>query len=124
MKITRLEDVTTWKAARQLTHLKYMATEGRGFQRDADLLRQMRGAAVSAMANIAEGFDSGSDPEFRRFLKIARRSVTELQSHLYVAADRKYIDQKGFEGLYSSTLDVKNLIGGFLRHLKKSRLST
>lgn len=79
---------------------------------------------MSAMANIAEGFDSGSDPEFRRFLKIARRSATELQSHLYVAADRKYIDQKGFESLYAGTRDLKNLIGGFLRHLKKSRIST
>jgi len=35
------------------------------------------------MRNIAEGFDSGTNPEFIRFLKIARRSASEVQSELY-----------------------------------------
>ncbi|MBI5034255.1 MAG: four helix bundle protein [Chloroflexi bacterium] len=45
------------------------------------------------MHNIAEGFDSGSDPEFIRFLKMAHRSASETQSELYLALDRKYICQ-------------------------------
>lgn len=43
------------------------------------------------MHNIAEGFDSGMDAEFIRFLKMARRSASEVQSELYLALDRKYI---------------------------------
>jgi four helix bundle protein len=39
------------------------------------------------MANIAEGFDAGSDAEFIRFLGYARRSASEVQSHLYIALD-------------------------------------
>lgn len=123
MKITRLEDVEAWKAARSLTSLVYSLTEAKVFDRDFELRRQMRGASISAMANIAEGFDAGSDPEFRRFLRIARRSVTELQSHLYVAIDRHYLDQNEFDRIYSRSLHVKNLVGGFLRHLKKPRIS-
>jgi four helix bundle protein len=124
MKITRIEDVEAWKAARRLTNLTYVVTEAKPFDRDFELRRQMRGCAVSAMANIAEGFDSGSDPEFRRFLKIARRSVTELQSHLYVALDRRYLEQERFHHIYAQTRDVKSLVGGFLRHLKKPRTPT
>jgi hypothetical protein len=44
-------------------------------------------AAASVMANIAEGFDAGSDAEFIRFLGYARRSASEVQSHLYIALD-------------------------------------
>ena len=51
------------------------------------------------MDNIAEGFDSGSGPEFIRFLKIVRRSASEVQSELYQALDRKYIAEAGRQRL-------------------------
>jgi len=62
----------------------------------------MISSAISAMANIAEGFDSGSDAEFARFLRISQRSATEFQSHLYVAADRTYLQPESFTRLYTS----------------------
>ena len=43
------------------------------------------------MHNIAEGFDSGTNAEFIRFLRYAKRSCTEVQSELYVALDEEYI---------------------------------
>jgi len=43
------------------------------------------------MHNIAEGFDSETNPEFVRFLRYAKRSYTEIQSELYVARDQHYI---------------------------------
>ena len=70
----------------------------------------MQRAAVSIMANIAEGFDSGSNREFIRFLGYALRSTTELQSHLYVALDQGYLDQQGFNALFDLTTGCKNLI--------------
>ena len=45
------------------------------------------------MANIAEGFDAGSDAEFIRFLGYSRRSASEVQPHLYIALDQGYIIQ-------------------------------
>src|SRR5262249_37040639 len=122
MKITRFEEIDAWKAARRLAHEIFVITEGREFERDLFLLREMRSTTTSIMANIAEGFDSASHAEFSRFLKISRRSATELQSHLYVAIDRGYLNQKRFDELYKASNDVKNLIGGFLRYLKPSKL--
>jgi four helix bundle protein len=70
------------------------------------------------MHNIAEGFDSGSDPEFIRFLKIARRSASEVQSELYLAFDRKYIGQNELTTAYNLATDSKKLINGLIGYLR------
>ncbi len=72
------------------------------------------------MANIAEGFDSQSNREFIKFLWYALRSASEVQSHLYVALDQRYLDKEGFEDVYLKTVSVKKLILGFIRYLKTS----
>jgi four helix bundle protein len=70
------------------------------------------------MSNIAEGFDSGSNREFLKFLAYALRSASELQSHLYVALDQGYVSGEVFDKLYGQARTVKNLIGGFRRYLR------
>ena len=49
------------------------------------------------MANIAEGFGRRSDKEFANFLNISHASACEVQSHLYIALDLNYINQKIFD---------------------------
>ena len=121
MKITRFEDIEAWKATRKLSRLVLEITNNRKFSKRADLKGQLRRAAASAMANIAEGFDSGSDAEFGRFLRIARKSAREVQSHLYSAVDQNAIDEEHFDKLYGVAEDVRRLIGGFLRYLSSGR---
>jgi len=120
MKITQFEDIEGWKAARKLAQAVSQAIRNRSFG-DSTLVRQMRKCTISAMANIAEGFDSGTDGEFVRFLRIACRSVTELQSHFYVALDDRFLEQPDFDALYAKAHETKAIIGGFIRYLKKSR---
>jgi four helix bundle protein len=71
MKITRFEDIEGWKGARKLARDLKLATRNQSRAWDPYLVRQMRKCAISARANIAEGFDSGTDREFTRFLRIA-----------------------------------------------------
>lgn len=118
MKIARFEDIEAWKSARVLRKRLDDATRSRFFDEDRDLRRQIRKAAVSAMANIAEGFDGGTDLEFRRFLRIAKRSATEIQSHLYAALDSRHLGREDFDELYEGCVKVKALIGGFIRYLE------
>lgn len=75
--ISRFEDLIAWQKERVLTNKVYELTNRGEFARDFALRNQIRRAASSVMHNIAEGFDAGSDPEFIRFLKIARRSASE-----------------------------------------------
>jgi len=120
MGIRRFEDIEAWQAARKLMNMVYDATEGSVFDTDRDLRRQIRKAAVSSMSNIAEGFDAGSDNEFQRFLRMAQRSATEVQSELYVALDRGYLERAGFDALYDQARQTRRLIGGFIRYLHSS----
>ena len=81
-KITRFEDLQSWQKARQFTNAIYDLTGHLEFAKDFRLRDQIQSAAGSTMHNIAEGFDAGSDAEFIRFLKMARRSASEVQSQL------------------------------------------
>lgn len=119
MRINRCEDLDAWKVAREFTRMIYRISDEPTFYGDLNLQRQMRHASTSAMANIAEGFESGTDREFIRFLRIAKRSAAEVQSHLYVAIDRGYISKDVFTPAYRRCEDVKHLIGGLMRYLRK-----
>ena len=121
MKIERFEDVQGWQMGRELAKLVYEVAHKGDFARDFKLRDQIRDAALSVMANIAEGFDAGSDAEFIRFLGYSRRSASEVQSHLYIALDQGYIIQKEFDAIYDRAVETKRLVGGFIRYLKKSR---
>jgi four helix bundle protein len=74
------------------------------------------------MHNIAEGQDAGSDPDFARFLRIARRSASEVQSELYLALDRGYIAATDLQKTYALADDVKRLINGLIAYLQKSEV--
>lgn len=117
-KINRFEDLQSWQKARLLANQVYNLTRQRDFSRDYGLRDQIRRAAGSTMHNIAEGFEAGSDAEFSRFLKIARRSASEVQSQLYLALDLKYISQKELETVYEIATEIKKLINGFLAYLQ------
>ena len=122
--IQRFEDIEAWKEARNLTREIYWSSSRGGFRKDFGVRDQLQRASVSVMANIAEGFDGGSNREFLKFLGYAVRSTTEVQSHLYVALDQGYIDQEAFTSLYGVTVRVKNLTSGFMRYLRsRSRTS-
>jgi len=124
MGISRFEDIEAWKAARELTKSIYKITSDDRFSNDYGLRDQIQRAAVSIMANIAEGFDSQSNRSFIQFLGYALRSATEVQSHLYVAVDQAYIEQNGFKNLYQQAGQAKSLIHGFMRYLRNAERST
>jgi four helix bundle protein len=71
------------------------------------------------MDSIAEGFDDGSSREFIRFLGYSQRSCGEVQSQLYRALDREYIDEAQFRTVYELASDCRKQIKGFRKYLRK-----
>ena len=116
--IRNFEDIQAWQEARKLANHVYDLIEITSLRRDYGLSDQIRRAAGSAMQNIAEGFDAGSPTEFIRFLRYARRSTSEVQSQLYLAFDRAYMDRAQFQTVYDQATSVKKLINAFIRYLK------
>lgn len=117
--ISRFEDINAWQEARILVKMIYKLTSSGAFARDYGLRDQIQRASVSAMTNIAEGFDCESKLEFARFLGIARRSAVEVQSLLYTAFDIEYINDVQLKENYEQARKTKALIGGFKHSLKK-----
>ena len=121
MKVNRFEELECWKQARALTGFVYDLCDSRSLGRDRRLRDQITGASISIMNNIAEGFDSLSNTEFKRFLSYSRRSVSEVQSCGYVALDRKLITQEDFRFLYDQSEITRKIIDGLLRYLRAKR---
>jgi four helix bundle protein len=118
VKIERFEDVKAWQEARVLVKMIYEATKSnKDITGDYRFRDQIQAAAVSIMSNVAEGFSRRSTKEFGQFLFIAKGSVGEVQSQLYVALDQSYIKKDKFDELYSKCDEVARLISGFIRYL-------
>lgn len=119
MKIEKFEDIEAWPLARELTRMVYALTQKLEFSKDRELKGQIRDAAGSAMHNVAEGFDSETNVEFIRFLRYAKRSCSEVQSELYVAADEKYVTPAEFKTVYEQARNTRAAVRGFINHLRK-----
>ena len=78
----RFEDIQAWQKAREVTRMVYEVTAREQFAKDFGLRSQIQRASVSIMANIAEGFGRHGNPEFARFVEIAKASEAEVLNHL------------------------------------------
>ena len=119
--IQRFEDFVAWQKARTLTAAIYRASEAGTFARDFPLKDQIRGAAISIMSNIAEGFERGKPTEFHQFLCIAKGSCAELRSQLYVGLDANHLPQVAFESLMNQAIEVGRLVGGLRESVERRR---
>jgi four helix bundle protein len=118
--ILRFEDIDGWKMARELTKDVYSITANGSFAQDYGLRDQIRRAAVSVMSNIAEGFERDGNKEFCNFLSIAKGSVAEVRSQLYVALDQGYISESEFQTIYVKANDNGRVIAGLMKYLRSS----
>jgi four helix bundle protein len=118
MKITSFTEIDSWKEARKLVVEVYKLTQQNKIKNDFGLKDQLQRASVSIMSNIAEGFDSGSKKSFISFLNYSYRSASEVESLFYVLKDINYINENDFEEFVSKIINIKKLIGGFVKYLK------
>jgi four helix bundle protein len=117
----KFEEIQAWQKARQVTSMVYELTVEGSFARDFGLRDQIRRASISIMANIAEGHGRRSDKEFANFLNIARGSVSEVQSHPYVALDLKYINQISFSRLYDLLEEISRMTMALSQRLRSQQ---
>ena len=102
----RFEKLTVWQSSRRLAGEIYTVTKS--FPKDElfGLTGQLRRAAVSVSANIAEGSGRNSDPDFAHFLELSYGSAMEVASLLFIAADVGYITLESRDTLLGLTSEV------------------
>jgi len=115
--ITKFEDIEAWQQARALAGKVYALCRTGELSRDWGLRDQMQRAAVSVMANIAEGFGRQGRKELIQFLKIARGSCTEVQSHLYLAMDAELLTAEQFSEAQAKAARTGRKISAFINYL-------
>ncbi len=116
------EDLPIWKEAKDLTVQIYIITKEEKLKRDYGLSEQIRRAAISISSNIAEGFDRSSKKEFIKSLYIAKGSVLEVRSQLFLCKELGYLDGDFSEKLLEQTRSLSRQIGALISYLKKRNL--
>ncbi len=121
--IRRFEEIEAWKTARELTTLVYRLSGVGQFERDFGLKNQMQRAAVFVMSNIAEGFESATQPQFIKYLSYAKASAGEVRSQLYVARDLHYIAQADFGIAFDLAEKASAQLARFITYLERNKRS-
>ncbi len=117
-KVERFEDLFVWQKAHQLVLCVYKATKN--FPKDElyGLVSQIRRAAVSVPANIAEGYRKRTKAEKQRYLTIAHASLEETRYHLILSQDLGYCDTMEMRGLAE---EVSKLLTLYYRKIEDFR---
>lgn len=119
MKITRsirdFTDLEVWKVARELRREMYMVAKGLPDYEKYGLAGQIRRAATSVTANIAEGFGRFGYQENAQLCRQARGSLYELRDHLTTCIDEAYLTLAEGKRLDALAQSVARLLNGYLR---------
>lgn len=112
------EEINAWQESRILIRSIRSICIKSNVKRDFAFIDQITRASRSISANIAEGFESITTPEFITFLSYAKRSAGEVRSHLYDALDANYISKEEFEQLAEQTKRIVKMIAKLIHYLQ------
>ncbi|HWQ56145.1 MAG TPA: four helix bundle protein [Bryobacteraceae bacterium] len=109
-------ELRVWQQAMDMVEMIYRVTRGFPKEETYGLVSQMRRAAVSVPANIAEGNCRAHIREYLNFLSVAQGSVAELETHAEIAGRLKYASA---EDLAAAAAQISS-IGRQLRALRQA----
>jgi four helix bundle protein len=88
--------------------------------KDFDFRNQLQSAGISVMNNIAEGFERSTDPDFARFLDIAKGSSGEVRSMYYAAEDLAYLSSPIAQTRRPTASGISRGIASLINHLRQT----
>lgn len=110
--------LTVWQKSHQLTLAIYRLTRTLPPDERIGLSDQMRRAASSVPANLAEGCGRDSEGDLARFIQIAMGSAAELEYHLLLARDLDYVKAEVHSQIHAELTEVRKMLHGFFRSVK------
>ena len=115
------EKLVVWQQSKDLVLLIYKTTKGFPKEEKYGIVDQVKRAAVSVSANIAEGTSRFSGKEQAHFSQMAYSSLMEVLSHLYVANGLGYLKESDLDDIKKSILEISNLLNALRNYqIKRS----
>lgn len=118
-KVCDFTELRAWQAGRKLRLELYRVTRSFPQEEKFGLAAQIRRAAVSVTANLAEGYGRFSYQENIQFCRQSRASVYELRDHLTTALDAGYLPRDKYQQLETMAMGVLRLLNGYIRSTQK-----
>ena len=116
----RFRSLDVWRVAKELSRTGYRTTMTTALKRHFSLSDQIRRAAISIPANLAEGYGLGTRAQLIRCARLALGSAYEFECHLELAADLGLLNGERLTTLNQLTTRCISLLIGLLRGLEKS----
>lgn len=117
--VTKFEDLEVWQESQLFAVEIYHITRSFPKEEIYGITSQIRRAAASISANIAEGFGRHTNNDKLHFYTIAYGSLLEVKNFLYLAQKLEYIDEEILHNLIEHSIVCQKLING-----SKTRLAT
>jgi len=121
--IKSYRELAGWQRGMDLVEGVYKTSQGWPKEETFGLINQIRRAAVSVPANIAEGQGRRSPNEFIRFLNIAIGSLFEVETHLLIAQRLRFTDEQSVTHLLALSAETGRIINGLIRK-QRQKLTT
>jgi four helix bundle protein len=118
-KIKCFEDLVIWQKAQELAEKIYKLAESNKFiQKDFSLKDQLRSAVLSVSHNIAEGFEYNNNPDFYRFLRMAKGSCGEIRNKVRFIQRINIIEEKEGTALCDESRMLSSQIGELMKKVR------
>ena len=117
-KIQTFTDLNVWREGHNLVVLVYKITKNFPKEETYSLVDQMRRAASSITANIAEGFGRNGYKEKLQFYYLSQGSLTELKNFILIAKDVGYFKEDEFKELVNQSNITHQILQGFIQKTK------
>jgi four helix bundle protein len=117
-RIADFRDLVAWKLAHELKLLAQALCRRPAVRTQFLFCNQLKSAAESAPANIAEGFGRYYHPECARFARIAKASEVEVLNHFIDARDKGYLSDEEFARHEHAVKKALKAVNGWIRYLE------
>lgn len=120
-EIKNFYDLEAWKKGHELVLSVYKITKDFPKEELFGIISQLRRAASSITANIAEGFERYHFNDKKRFYHQSRGSVAEVQNFLLLAKDLNFISLEICKDLGEKANAIRRLINGLIKSIENQK---
>ena len=124
MSVFKLEDLIVWKKSLDYAKYIYHITREYPPEEKYNIKKHMLECARNVPGNIAEGFGRFHYKESSQFYRIARGSLTELRSDLFLSKSLSYLKLEEFDEAISQIDEISMLLNGLIRATQKLKQTT